>query len=104
MNFDDMRKVKKEKDDVKTATEHAEIILRYQQTGYLDRDDAIKKYKEFNNDHPDYYGPMRVATVSAGTAVYIEDERIPDSVIVGNLNQQFLWLTEKNLLGSPPQN
>lgn len=98
MDLDDMHKVKKEKDDAKTVAEHAEIILRYQKTGYLDRDDAIKKYKKFNDDHLDYYVLMRAATASAGTAVYIEDERIPESVIVGNLNQQLLWLTGKNLL------
>lgn len=104
MDIDSIKEIKEKKDDVVTAAEHTDIILRYLQTGQLNRNDAIKKYKKFNDDHPDYYVAMRTVTVAAGTAAHIEDERIPDSVIVGNLNQQLLWLTGKNLLESSPQN
>ena len=33
--------------DLKTIAEHTQIISHYQNTGYLDREDAIKKYKKF---------------------------------------------------------
>lgn len=82
-------------DDLKTAAEHEAIILRFQQTGYLDRDDAIKKYKEFNDNHPEYYMAMSVATQAAGTAAYIGD--VPDEVIVKNLKDQLLYLAGKKL-------
>ena len=87
---------KKAADDVKTATEHETIILRYKQTGYLNRDEAIKKYREFNDNHPDYYVAMRAATVSTGTAAYIGD--VPNDVLVMNLDDQLFYLTGKKLL------
>ena len=71
MNSDFLKDVisaEKTKHDATTALEHEAIILRFQQTGCLDREDAIKKYKEFNDDHPEYYMAMSVATKAAGTA------------------------------------
>lgn len=106
MSNDFLRNVheaKEKKDDATTATEHAAIILRYVQTGWLDRDDAVKKYKKFNDDHKDYWLAMTATTALAGTAADIEDERIPDSVIIGNLNQQLLFLTGENLLKDYPK-
>ncbi len=100
MNFDilkDTIDVKKTKDDVTTIAEHTAILRHYKQTGYLERRDAIKKYKEFNDNHPEYYLAMKAVATQNGTAVQI-DEDIPDEVIVGNLNQQLLYLTGKNLL------
>lgn len=90
--------VKKTKDDATTIKEHTAILLRYRQTGYLDRDDAIKKYKEFNDNHPEYYTQMMTVVTLAGTAVQIDDEDIRTEVIAGNLNQQLLYLTGENLL------
>lgn len=90
--------IKKTKDDATTIEEHTAILLRYRQTGYLDRSDAIKKYREFNDDHPEYYAPMKTAATLAGTAVRIDNEDITLEVIAGNLNQQLLYLTGKNLL------
>lgn len=92
----DKDSIKKQMDDAKTAAEHEAIISNYLSTGYLNRDEAIKKYKDFNNDHPEYYFPMRVTTISAGTTALIDD--VPDNIIVGNLNQQLIYLTGKNLL------
>lgn len=98
MDFvDEVKKIKKTKDDATTIAEHSVIISQYKQTGYLDRDDAIKKYREFNDNHPDYFIPMRSITISAGTAANIED--VPNEVIVGNLEKQLFYLTGKNFLG-----
>lgn len=99
MNFDSLKNAinaKEAKDDLTTIAEHSAILLRYKQTGYLDRDDAIKKYREFNDNHPDYYVAMRVATVSAGAAAYIGD--VPNDVLVMNLDDQLFYLTGKKML------
>lgn len=99
MNFDilkDSIDVKKAKDDATTIAEHSAILLHYKQTGYLDRDDAIKKYREFNNNHPDYYVDMRTVTVVTGTAAYIGD--VPNDVLVMNLDAQLFYLTGKKIL------
>lgn len=96
MDMESIKKAKEEKDDATTAAEHTKIILHYLQTGYLDRDDAIKKYVKFNKDHPDYYIPMETSSAITGTSICIQDA--PDKVIVDNLNQQLFFLTGKNLL------
>ena len=88
--------IKKTKDDATTIAEHSAILLHYRQTGCLDREDAIKKYREFNDNHPDYYVAMRAATVSAGTAAYIGD--VPNDTLVMNLDDQLFYLTGKKML------
>lgn len=88
--------IKKTKDDATTIAEHSAILLHYRQTGGLDREDAIKKYREFNDNHPDYYVAMRAATVSAGTAAYIGD--VPNDTLVMNLDDQLFYLTGKKML------
>lgn len=88
--------IKNQTDDAKTAAEHEFIILKYQKTRYLDREDAIKKYKDFNTNHPEYYLPMRTNTISKGTAVLIDE--VSNDTIVDNLNQQLRYLISKNLL------
>lgn len=98
MNSDFLKDVisaEKTKHDATTALEHEAIILRFQQTGCLDREDAIKKYKEFNDDHPEYYMAMSVATKTAGTAAYIGD--VSGRTIVENLQKQLLFLAGKKL-------
>lgn len=92
----DVISAKKTKDDATTIAEHSAILLHYKQTGCLDRDDAIKKYREFNDNHPDYYVAMRAATVSAGTAAHIGD--VPNDVLVMNLDSQLFYLTGKKVL------
>ena len=84
-------------DDKQTAIEHEYIILHYVQTGYLDRTDAIKKFKKFNDSHPEYALPMQAGAKASGSAIQIE--LAPDNVIIGNLNQQLFYLAGKNLLG-----
>lgn len=86
---------RKQLDDAKTAAEHESIILRYQRTGELDRDDAIKKYKDFNDAHPDYYVSMTtIATVSSSAELI---DNVPDNVIVGNLTAQLAYLAGKKI-------
>lgn len=91
-----MNDLKKAKDDATTIAEHSAILLHYKQTGCLDRDDAIKKYREFNDNHPDYYVAMRAATVAAGTVAHIGD--VPNDVLVMNLDSQLFYLTGKKVL------
>lgn len=86
---------RKSVDDLKTAAEHGAIIGRFQQTGCLDREDAIKKYNEFNVNHPEYYASMSVAATASGTATYIWD--VSDRTIVENLQKQLLFLAGKKL-------
>lgn len=84
---------KKKIDEAKTTSEHEAIILKYQKTGVLDRDDAIKKYKDFNSAHPEYYASMTVAATASGSSVPIDN--VSDNVIVGNLQAQLAYLTGK---------
>lgn len=101
MNFDILKDgidAKKAKDDATTIAEHSAILLHYKQTGYLDRDDAVRKYKEFNDNHREYCVAVTATATQTGTLVQIDDKRLPDEVIISNLNQQLLYLTGKNLL------
>ena len=83
-------------DEKQTAAEHEAIILHYLNTGELDRDDAIKKYKNFNYTHSEYYTGISVAAAATNSLCPIEN--LPNNVIVDNLNAQLLYLTGKNLL------
>lgn len=99
MDLDFVKQMKEKKDDATTIAEHEAIILHYRQTGHLlDHDDAVRKYEEFNANHPEYYKPMMTIAIQNGTAVQIDDKNTPEEVIVGNLNQQLFYLTGKNLL------
>lgn len=86
----------KQMDDVKTAAEHEAIILRYIETGYVDRDDAIKKYKDFNRNHPKYFQNMIAATTICGTSAPID--KLPNDMLIWNLNDQLYFLIGKNIL------
>ena len=94
----DVISAKKTKDDATTIAEHSAILLHYKQTGCLDRDDAVRKYKEFNDSHREYYLAMTATANRSGTLVQIDGKDISDEIIIGNLNQQLLYLTGKNLL------
>ena len=61
----------------------------------MDRADAIKKYKDFNDAHPDYYVSMAAVTTISGSAGLIDNA--PDNVIVGNLQAQLVYLTGKKI-------
>ena len=83
-------------DNEKTIAEHEKIILRYFQTGILDRADAIRKYKEFNIKHPEYCAAIESCRISGGNVFPLEN--MPDGDIVVNLNRQLMHLGGKNLL------
>ena len=87
--------IKKKLDDIKTASEYELMILNYMKTGYLDRDEAIKKYVEFNANHPEYYAGMEITAKASGAIARIEE--MPDNIIVKNLKSQFLYLTGRNI-------
>ncbi len=92
---DKMNVERKMIDDKKTAAEHEAIILKYLQTRKLDRDDAIKKYNDFNVAHKEYYENMLITVGFSGTAMPINT--LPDNIIVSNLQAQLFYLTEKNV-------
>lgn len=79
-----------------TMVEHEHIITTYCSTGKLDREDAIKKYKDFNNSHPMYMIGLNVQ----GTAFHniLPIEKLNDFHIVRNLQLQLRYLRGKNLL------
>lgn len=91
-----MKSCEKIFDDAKTMVEHQRIITTYQTTGRLDRDDAIKKYKDFNNSHPEYIAAVNLqGTVFHNVAPM---DTLSDWDIVMNLNRQLMYLGGKNLL------
>ena len=83
-------------DNQKTIAEHTAIILTYQNTGILDKENAIKKYKDFNLMHQDYYAAMKIETCLTNTSINIEDA--PSNVIINNLSAQLLWLAGEKYL------
>ena len=93
MDFDH---TKKQLDDEKTIAEYERIILTYLRTGFLDEADAKKKYRKFNEDHPDYYAAVCIGGAMANNLTSIENK--PPQVIISNLNQQLVFLCGKNLL------
>lgn len=83
-------------DDAKTMAEHQNIIITYYKTGRLDRVDAIKKYKDFNNSHPEYKASVNIQGAIFHNVVPMEN--LSDFDVVRNLQLQLLHLGEKNLL------
>lgn len=83
-------------DDAKTMAEHQNIIINYYKTGRLDRADAIKKYKDFNNSHPEYKASVNIQGAIFHNVVPMEN--LSDFDVVRNLQLQLLHLGEKNLL------
>ena len=83
-------------DNQKTIAEHTTLILTYQNTGFLDKENAIKKYTDFNLMHPDYYATMRLETCLTNTNINIEDA--PSGIIINNLSAQLLWLAGEEYL------
>ena len=56
---------------------------------------GLKKYKDFNDAHPDYYVSMTAVTTISGSAELIDNA--PDNVIAGNLQAQLVYLTGKKI-------
>ena len=83
-------------DTQKTIAEHTAIILNYKNTGFLDKVNAIKKYKDFNIIHPDYYATISSASLVSSQLINIEDAST--EVIIRNIYSQLLWLTGEEYL------
>ena len=87
-----------EVDKQKTITEHTSIILSYQRTGFLDREKAIKKYKDFNSTHSEYNAFVNTAGTITNTLISID--MAENEIIITNLKQQLLWLVGSEQLNS----
>lgn len=94
--MNNLQQTKKSIDDAKTIAEHERIIMRYCSTGKLDREDAIEKYKDFNNSHPEYKASVNIQGAIFHNVVPMEN--LSDFDVVRNLQLQLLHLGEKNLL------
>lgn len=75
--------------------EHASLIQNYQQTGMLDRQNALKKYKSFNARYPRYMSDIAKAASATNSSILIDEAT--DSVIANNLILQLRWLQGKSL-------
>jgi len=84
-------------DNAKTLAEHQKIINTYITTHSLNREEAIKKFNEFNLNHPDYYVTMSTASMAAG--VFTPIRNVSDDVIVDNLKMQVAYLLGDSVFG-----
>lgn len=83
-------------EDEKTIAEHSSLILTYCQTGFLNREEAIRKYKEFNTKHQEYCAGIEASRIIGAHVIPLEE--MPDGDIVANLNYQLMYIGGKNLL------
>lgn len=80
-------------DEEQTVYEHSKIIDNYKKSGQIDRDDAIKKYNDFNRKHPDYYLTLNFVTSISNTKINIIET--DNNTLIENLKAQLLWLLRK---------
>lgn len=80
-------------DEKQTIYEHSKIINNYKKSGQIDRDDAIKKYNDFNRKHPDYYSNLNFVTSIYNTKINITET--DNNTLIANLEAQLLWLLGK---------
>ena len=83
-------------DNEKTILEHSIIITNYLETGYLDRNYAIQKYKEFNVKNPTYRIGVEFVCILEQTCRDIKE--LSDEEIVFNLNEQLIYIGGKSLI------
>ena len=74
----------------KTIIEHSKIINDYKSLGIINRDEAIKKYLDFNSKHPDYYSNLNLVTTISNTKIKITEA--DNDTLIANLKAQILWL------------
>jgi len=74
----------------KTINEHSKIIDNYKKLGVINRDEAIKKYLDFNSKHPDYYSNLNLVTIISNTKIKISEA--DNDNLIANLEAQLLWL------------
>ena len=79
-----------------TVAEHASIIQNYRKTRFLDRDNAIKKYTDFNKKYPDFHNLQKSAGIITNNFIKFEDAT--NDVIAENLHSQILWLVGADYL------
>lgn len=82
-------------DDAKTIVEYEAIILRFLETGKLDRADAIAKCKKFTFVHLGYAAWVETQGVVCNNLKPWED--LTDSEIVNNVNRQLVYIGGKNM-------
>ena len=76
---------------VKDIEERKQVILRYQLTGYLDRDDAIRKIQALRLTDTD----IAVATAASLAVSSTPFDKVPDQGIISELQMQTDILTAK---------
>lgn len=92
----DGRKIVELTDDEKTIMEYEVIILRFLQTGMLDRADAIAKCKKFNRTHPQYAAIIELQNALDNNRNSRED--LTDEKIIYNMNLQLIYISGRNML------
>ena len=92
MNEHEIKEMEELADDAKTIAEHSSLILTYRQTGNLNREDAIRKYKEFNTKHPEYCAGIEAWTTAFYAAIKYGFYRMEIFMNLVFLNPMFTWL------------
>lgn len=80
----------------KSIADHISIILKYQQTGLLDRLRALEVYKSFNINHTEYNIVMHTNAVITNSLIQID--LATDAEIIDNLKKQIIWATSEEYL------
>lgn len=96
MNEYEIKEMEELADDAKTIADHSSLILTYRQTGNLNREDAIRKYKEFNTKHPEYCAGIEASRMTGAHVIPVD--QMSDRDIVANLNRQLMYIGGKKLL------
>lgn len=85
-----MQNLFKDIDKDKIIIEHHSIIQNYNKTGFLDRENAINKYIDFNRKYTEYNSKKEI--VAAVTNSSIKIDFATNDVIIDNLKAQLSWL------------
>lgn len=80
--------------NVKTLKEHNDIITWFENTETLDRDEALAKYRKFNNEHPDFYAPHKDLCERQGCLADLGETN--NKTIVENMKCQRDWLIKES--------
>lgn len=83
MNEYEIKEMEELTDDAKTIAEHISLILTYCQTGFLNREEAIRKYKEFNTKHQEYCAGVEAFT----EMLELVEQRRVRTIIVKDLSR-----------------
>ena len=85
-----MQNLFKDIDKDKIISEHHSIIQNYNKTGFLDRENAINKYIDFNRKYPEYNSKKEIVATVTNSSIKIDFAT--NDVIVDNLKAQLSWL------------